>query len=129
MVKGRILDQLGNFEIQRRPAIDHTPAMAFQPGKNAGRHLRRIAVATGVRRRAHPVIEHTLRRRLGQRQVSIGHVPVHIGKTARLKGVKQWSRPVGIFMDHMDRRDGPRCIGNRHVLNPFLRSAVSQDIE
>ena len=127
--KRRILDHLGNFEIEGRPTIDHAPAMALQPGKDAGRHFRRIAVAPGMRRRAHPVVEHPLRRQFGQCQIAIGEVPVNKGKTTCSEGLEQGRGPVSILMNHMDGRAGGRVIGYRHVSGSLIRVSHSREIE
>src|SRR5207253_5211338 len=60
--KRGVLRDLADLESQRAAIVDYASAVRLQPGENPGGQLRRVTMAAGVRRRAHPVVEHAPRR-------------------------------------------------------------------
>jgi hypothetical protein len=73
--ESRILRDLAYLELQCAAVIDDAPPMRFQPGQDASRIFGRIAVAAGVRRSAHPVVEHAGRRHRREVQQTFAQEP------------------------------------------------------
>jgi hypothetical protein len=59
-----VLARLADFEVERTRAVNDAAAMSRQPCKHGGGQFGGVAMISTVRRGAHPIVEHALRRRL-----------------------------------------------------------------
>jgi hypothetical protein len=100
--ESRILRDLAYLELQCAAVIDDAPPMRFQPGEDTGRVFGRIAMAAGVRRSAHPVVEHTGRRHRRKVQQAFAQEPFLERKAELGERRPQRLDPGVVFVDDVD---------------------------
>ena len=76
-----VLLDLADFEFQGAAIIDDAAAVRAKPGQHACGVFRRVDMAARMRRRAHPVVEDTRRRRAGKIEIAAIEMPLRIGSS------------------------------------------------
>ena len=99
-----ILRNLGEFQLQGAPAIDHKPAMAFQMFNHRTSIFRRIGVPARVGRSTHTIVENALGRRGCQVQHALIQEPFLIRRAKADKSRAQRFHPGIIFVNNKDLR-------------------------
>ncbi len=80
--------------------------MGFQPGQHTAGEFWGVAVAAGMRRRAHAAVEDALRRGRPEVDRAFGQMPLLEWQLERVQGGAQWRHPLGVFMQDVDLRHG-----------------------
>ena len=86
--------------------VDDAAAMQFQPGEHRSRQLGGITVAASVRRCAHAVIKHTLRRYLVEVEPSLAQEPLFEGQIECGESGAQRLDPCVVFVNDVDLGHG-----------------------
>ena len=71
-----VLAGLADLEVERAAAVDDAAPVPIEPGQHRRGQLGGVAMVAGVRRGAHPVVEHALGRRLRQVEDAAVEKPV-----------------------------------------------------
>ena len=97
-----VLAGLADLEVERARTVDHAPVPAREPGQHRGGEFRRKAMVARVRRGAHAVVEHALRRRGGEIEGAGVEEPFGPGQSALVEGLGERRQPGGILVQDMD---------------------------
>ena len=103
----RVLRHLAHLELQRPARVQHAPAVPLQPGQHRRRVLRPVAVVAGMRRRAHPVVEDALRRRLAQVESAGIEKPLRVRQAALVERRAQRLDPGLVLVKDVDAAHVP----------------------
>jgi hypothetical protein len=112
----RILLDLAHLELQSAPAVDDAAAMHFQPCEHTRRQLGGVPVAAGMRRGAHAVVEHALRRRLVEVEAPLAQEPFLIRQTERGECNAQRLDPGVVFVNDIDLRHSTLAVSEPRSL-------------
>ena len=97
-----VLRHLAHFELERTPRIEHSPAVALEPRQHRGRVLRSVPMVARVRRRAHPVVEDALGRRLAQVDDTLVEEPLRVRQAALIKRRPERLDPGVVLVEDVD---------------------------
>ena len=111
-VQGRVLGDLADLELQRPAAVEHPPAVAFEPRQDRGRVLRSEPVVPGMGRSAHPVVEHAVGRPRPEIDDPGVQEPLVKGKPTRVEGRAQRLDPFVVLVKDVDPAHAAACPAN-----------------